>query len=48
MKLTSIDVQQQRFRKGLRGYAPTEVDEFLNSSRRRAGGDNTCAQSIAR
>ena len=30
MKLTSIDVQQQRFRKGLRGYAPTEVDEFLN------------------
>ena len=30
MKLTSIDVQRQRFRKGLRGYAPTEVDEFLN------------------
>ena len=30
MKLTSIDVQQQRFRKGLRGYDATEVDEFLN------------------
>ena len=47
MKLTSIDVQQQRFRKGLRGYAPTEVDEFLNLVAEELA-DNTSAQSISR
>ena len=29
MKLTPIDVQQQQFNKGFRGYASTEVDAFL-------------------
>ena len=29
MKLTPIDIQQQEFRKGLRGYNPREVSSFL-------------------
>lgn len=28
-QLTPVDILNQRFRRGLRGYAPAEVDEFL-------------------
>ena len=30
MKLTPLDIQQKEFKKGFRGYDPSDVDEFLN------------------
>lgn len=30
MKLSALDIKQQKFEKSLRGYDPTEVDSYLN------------------